>query len=186
MRQRWLVTLGIAAVLVAAIPSFALSQPSAPPRYTEHYKQGETAGDTSNSQSKGHETLWERITDDAVAFVTLCLTVVTGVLAVSTIGLWLVTGRSSARHSQDMEAQARLTREAIELSRSQFINTFRPRIVIHTVQFSRIETLAPNQHLWIVGFEYINTGETPAIIVELNAAIGFLSDETGKFRIGRL
>jgi hypothetical protein len=51
------------------------------------YEAAETAG----HKSEECKTLWERTTSDPVAFFTLWLVIFTGVLAVSTIGLWFVT-----------------------------------------------------------------------------------------------
>ena len=47
---------------------------------------------------------WKKAECDPVAYFTLWLVGFTGVLAVSTIGLWIVTLSSGVRQSRDMEA----------------------------------------------------------------------------------
>src|SRR5215470_15920908 len=49
---------------------------------------------SKNNQSKPDESFWEKTSNDPVAYFTLWLVGFTGVLAVSTIGLWIVTRRS--------------------------------------------------------------------------------------------
>jgi hypothetical protein len=100
------------------VPHFAISplplpQPSAPPRYTQHYDQGDTEHNNAYRKSKNSKTLWELITDDAVAFTTLCLVGVTAVLAASTIGLWIVTARAGRRQSQDMQRSIGIAERAL-------------------------------------------------------------------------
>jgi hypothetical protein len=180
MQRRWLALIGGAAVLIAGLLAIELSQPTVPPRYAKHYDEGYASRNAEDGKGESSESLWQLITDDAVAFVTLCLTAVTGMLAVSTLGLWIVTGRGIVRQSRDMEIQAGLTREAIELSRGQFIATFRPRIRIHSVQLERIDNVALNRYFWRVKFDYINIGETAALIATINAAIVFFSYETAQ------
>ena len=104
------------------IEPLPLPQPAAPPRYTEHYDQSETARNTENNKSDNRKSLWERITDDAVPFVTLCLVAVTGVLAFSTVGLWIVTAHASKRQSKDMKASIDKLGEAAEISQKQFLH----------------------------------------------------------------
>lgn len=48
----------------------------------------------SHNQSEARKPLWERITDDPVAFTTLCLVIATSLLAVSTVWLVITTRRS--------------------------------------------------------------------------------------------
>jgi hypothetical protein len=71
--------------------------------------------------------------------------VATAFIAIFTIVLVLVTRR-----------QARLSRESIDLARSQFIATHRPRIVLKDVSF------VDGQLLYML----VNTGDTEATVVE--------------------
>src|SRR5438105_13374494 len=58
-----------------------LSQPTAPPRYTENYDEGNPKRSTEDNKNDQPKSRWERITNDPVAFVTLCLAIIAGVQA---------------------------------------------------------------------------------------------------------
>jgi hypothetical protein len=100
----WLIMI---VLLVIAMGS-SLSQPPAPPGYTVN--QTYPGGKDSSEQVKRDDskTFWQKATDDPVAFFTLWLVFFTGVLAVSTIGLWLVGGTTAraARDSADIATKA--------------------------------------------------------------------------------
>ena len=108
--------LSLPAVPHYELPSLALSQPAAPPRYTEHYNQGDAPRNAEDDKGEDRKSLWERITGDAVAFVTLCLTGVTGVLALSTVGLWIVTGVAGKRQARDMKQSLAIAKDAVNAS----------------------------------------------------------------------
>jgi hypothetical protein len=107
-----------AQLALPAVPHYelsppALSQPASPPRYTEQYNKRDTPGNAEDDKGEDRKSLWERITGDAVAFVTLCLTGVTGVLALSTVGLWIVTGIAGKRQSRDMRDSIKVAEDAV-------------------------------------------------------------------------
>jgi hypothetical protein len=79
------------------------------PRYDRQHEN--VAGKCSPEQSQ-HHGFWEKTDCDPVAYFTLWLVGFTGVLAVSTIGLWIVTWRS------------------VQLARDEFYSTHRPKIRI--------------------------------------------------------
>ncbi len=70
--------LALPAVPHYELPLPALSQPAAPPRYTENYNKGESKRRTEGNKNDQPKSRWERIKDDPVAFVTLCLAIVAG------------------------------------------------------------------------------------------------------------
>jgi hypothetical protein len=104
------------------LPPPALSQPAPPPRYTENYDKGEPKRSAEDDKGKDRKSLWERITDDAVAFVTLCLTGVTAVLAASTVGLWIATGIAGKRQSGEMKASIAVSREAMVVAQRAYVS----------------------------------------------------------------
>jgi hypothetical protein len=59
------------------------------------------------------------VTDERLADYTLLLAWFTAVLAVSTIGLWIVTWRSGLRQSGDMQASIEVARQAAEAAQTQ-------------------------------------------------------------------
>jgi len=95
------------------IDPLPLPKPPAPARRIQDYEQGGAKHNDANRESTNGTSLWERITDDAVAFTTLCLVGVTAVLAVSTIGLWIVTAKGSKKQSKDMQRSIRVAERAL-------------------------------------------------------------------------
>jgi hypothetical protein len=73
------------------------------PHYTENNDQGTKTTSKTHESSDVNESLWKRITSDAVAFVTLCLAFVTAILAVSTIGFCIVTWSGGIRQSRETQ-----------------------------------------------------------------------------------
>jgi hypothetical protein len=63
-----------------------------PQQYASDNQQPE--GTTGRKEHKN--AFWEKASEDPVAYFTLWLVGSTGVLAISTIGLWIVTWRASA------------------------------------------------------------------------------------------
>jgi len=110
---RALFALCLGLVLPVATPDAAhLALPPVPhyefpgvpsPQPTTLPDQGSAPRNTEDNKSENRKSLWERVRDDAVAFATLCLVGVTGVLALSTIGLWIVTGSAGKRQSREMQ-----------------------------------------------------------------------------------
>jgi hypothetical protein len=64
------------------------------------YSHDETSNQCSTEQGKNHG-FWEKAGCDPTAYFTLWLVAFTGVLAVSTIGLWIVTARGVRIQSAD-------------------------------------------------------------------------------------
>ncbi len=86
-----------------------LSVSAVPSSQAPHESSGSAAAKNENPQSHAPETFWQRATNDPMAIFTLALVGFTGVLAVSTIGLWLATlrlWRSSDRHVAHAEDTA--------------------------------------------------------------------------------
>ena len=86
------------------------------------------------------ETFWRKTFDDPVATFTLWLTVMTAILAVSTIGLWIVTWLGARKQARDMgrslhhsAAAARAASTSNRLTRELFSAEQRPWIYIDIV-----------------------------------------------------
>jgi hypothetical protein len=95
------------------LPPPTLSQPAAPPRYTEHNSGSQTAAGQEYNKGNQPKPFWEPFTGDPVAFATLLLTGVTAILAVSTVGLWIVTGIAGRRQSRDMQRSIRIAEQSL-------------------------------------------------------------------------
>jgi hypothetical protein len=145
-------------------PEVPSPQPTTPPRYTEHYDQGNASRNTEDNKSENRKSLWERVTDDAVAFATLCLVGVTGVLALSTIGLWIVTGSAGKRQSRDMQKSIGVAERSLTELEAPFvyIEITNPGITYEGPNRSSFSDLK---------FRFVNFGRTPAHIIKFAATI---------------
>jgi hypothetical protein len=94
---------------IAAFVYMAFSiNPRFPPAAYINNTPANQAGNTkrSNEYNGGHNTksIWQALISprDPLVFLNLCLVGVTGILAASTIGLWIVTAHAGKRQSEDM------------------------------------------------------------------------------------
>jgi hypothetical protein len=102
--------------------------------YPQNYRTEQTAQTQPNHQRDDAASLVEaETTDERLARYTLWLMLFTGVLAASTIGLWIVTWLGARRQARDMEGSitaakdsADAAREANSLARDQFVSSERP------------------------------------------------------------
>jgi hypothetical protein len=148
--QRWLFWPFFAAIMGFALGgSFAWGILYVPPQ--QNALQNQQPSNVA-SQREQKEVFWENASDPVALF--------TGVLAVSTIGLWIVTWRmmSATRDSVNLAREEYIsTRES---TRQEFTSTHRPRLRVR--QFT-LDTLPPTPDKpLIVSFATINIGETSA------------------------
>lgn len=73
---------------------------------------------------------WEKTRCDPVAYFTAWLVGFTGVLAVSTIGLWIVTWRSGVRQSRDMENAIAAAQASNEISHKTMVADQRAWLIV--------------------------------------------------------
>lgn len=91
----------LGALLSVAIFSLGMIfSPSLPPAKQGYGTDDKKADSPSKTESK-HDGFWDKAADDPVAYFTLWLVGFTGVLAISTIGLWVVTGRGIGIQARD-------------------------------------------------------------------------------------
>jgi hypothetical protein len=111
------------------------------PKSPQQHNPRETAPDKSQKD----------ITDERIASYTLLLAWFTGVLAVSTIGLWVVTWRSGIRQSRDMEASVIETRRIGEAQTRAYVSISAAQIGF------MFHANAP-----AISFVAFNSGQSPA------------------------
>jgi hypothetical protein len=138
----------------------------APPRYTISDNTDHSATD-KHEQSK---TVWERFVtivdrtfDDPVAFFTL-------VLAISTIGLWVVTWRSGVRNSTDMQRSVRVAERALESVERAFVFVRGFAQIAETGHDGRVRQ-------WAIMPVIYNSGSTPSRNMLLHGNIDVRYDE---------
>jgi hypothetical protein len=140
---------------------------------------------TSNHQPDEHPTekenkngFWEKAGDDPVAYFTLWLVGFTGVLALSTIGLWIVTWRAGASQARDMKASIK----AAEAAASAVTQAERAHIFIKIVSQTFMDgwtsadlgRVTPDGQVAVpvtVEFSFKNYGKTPAVLKEVSRDI---------------
>jgi hypothetical protein len=113
-------------------------------------------------------SFWEKARCDPVAYFTGWLVGFTGVLAISTIGLWIVTWRSGVRQSRDMEAAVIETRRIGEAQVRAYVSIKSAFIGFETeFEHPRIRFVATNtgqspakNFVWNVAVQYASMGAT--------------------------
>jgi hypothetical protein len=151
-----------------------LSQPPTPPGHQQHYQQGESASGQKDERRDSPETLWQKITSEPVAFTTLCLTFVTGVLAFSTLALWIVTARAGARQSRDM-------RDSINVAERALTEVERAFVAVRDIG---IDTYSNGPRLLGYGIHLniINSGRTVARAYVTNITVAVFDKIPETFR----
>jgi len=175
--DRWLPAAMVIALIGAMfyVLHTDLPQPSAPPTHQIDNQSGGSGKNNKDNKGKEPETIWQKITRDPVAFTTLCLTAVTGILAASTMGLWIVTARSGKRQSQDMKASIRIAERAlIEVERA-FVAV--RDLSVTTIMYSDNFVAAFN-----IPINIVNSGRTPAVRYVTNHTVAVFEKVPDDFR----
>ncbi|HVZ27729.1 MAG TPA: hypothetical protein VG798_03655 [Rhizomicrobium sp.] len=141
------------------------------PRQPQYQEQ---AGKTKSPEKSDHVTP-SQSGEEALATYTLWLVIFTGILAASTIGLWLVTEKTlrhakgeADRQSRDMRDSIAAAEAANEIARTSFIESRRAWLDITETQLTAPTALTDDRLLIGMNIKVKNLGSTPA----LNAAVG--------------
>ncbi len=127
-----------------------------PQEYAAQNRQHEIASDHT-----GHKDgFWEKTTDDPVAYFTLCLVGFTAVLAVSTIGLWVVTWRASVAQARDMKASIAAAESSAEIARDAMVAGERAFVFATGIK-PYWERDAGGLYHWRFRPNWKNSGDTP-------------------------
>jgi hypothetical protein len=157
--QRWLFW-----PLFATIMGFALGGSVVwgilyvPPQ--QNVVQNQQPGNVA-SQREQKDGFWEKTSNDPVAYFTLWLVGFTGVLAVSTIGLWIVTWRASVSQARDMKASIAASEKSVDIARDAMIAG--ERAFVFTTELIAYWELDPTTNLynWRFRPKWKNSGDTP-------------------------
>jgi hypothetical protein len=154
LARQWVALVWIAAALIGAIWGFAdvRSAHHAPPIKSE---QRTDATNQAGVERNSSETFWQRTTSDPVAFFTLWVALFTCALAVSTVGLWIVTYWS------------------LDHARREFLTTHRPRLIVR--QFE-IDPIFENFFVKVY-YSIVNVGNSDAILTSTTSQIILCLDE---------
>jgi hypothetical protein len=149
--------------LFAALMGFALGGSIAwgiiyvpPQQYAANNQQSEGTPD----QKEHKNGFWEKAADDPIAYFTVWLVGFTGVLAVSTIGLWIVTWRASASQGRDMKASIAAAERAADIARDAMIAGERA-FVFATGILAYWEQEPSGEYCWRFRPNWENSGDTP-------------------------
>jgi hypothetical protein len=121
------------------------------------------------SDHKEHDNgFWEKAGEDPVAYFTLWLVGFTGVLAASTIGLWIATWRASTGQARDMKASIAAAENATEISRQAMIAGERAFIFATGALPFWEPDAATGNYNWRFCPQWTNTGDTPTKNMTMN------------------
>ena len=175
---------------IGALIAFALWIFVALPLYYGPRGGDDSAAQHCSAQEEKNYGFWEKTRCDPVAYFSAWLVGFTGILAISTIGLWGVTLWSSIRQSRDMKASVAIAGKAAaaadrsartaELALlSVEIPYLYPYVRTHGINVEIVgETETPQVKSFDYGNEFItyyfkNFGRTPAEIIEVYSVIYF-------------
>jgi hypothetical protein len=154
------------------------------PSYSQAVGHAAQHASNIDSTQKPKEPFWERATDDPVAVFTLALVVFTFVLAISTIGLWIVTWLAGRRQARDMQGaireaarSAEAAQKAVELSDKTAERQLRAYLYVDAQEIRKF------------GFDEIpeawtslkNSGATPAFELERAAKLMYTTHPAEEF-----
>jgi hypothetical protein len=129
------------------------------PQHSEPPQQSQTEHATEPKNQKD-------ITDERLANYTLLLAWFTGILAASTIGLWVVTWRASIKQSEDMKASILASTAAVEVANRAHIAEHRTWLKVYPTEIGPL-TIENGKFRITVGIEAQNVGNNPAVAVSL-------------------
>lgn len=135
-----------------------------------------TAHKCPTKESENYD-FWEKSRCDPVAYFTLWLVGFTGVLAVSTIGLWIVTWQSGKRQSRDMEVAVRETRRIGEAQVRAYVDIGSADIFL--INFAGALYRGRPEAQPIIKIVATNTGQSPARNFVWNPILEYTSVGTG-------
>jgi len=161
------ITLWIVAVL-PLISSWQAYQFAHPPERSNPKNPSTQTSNASHNESEPHKSLWERTTEDPTAFFTAWVAVFTCVLASSTIGLWVVTWRSSVRQSNDMQASIEAAKRSADIAERALTELEAPIVGIKIVEAGL--NWDRTKRTFTVGtlkYKFVNYGRTAATIFEI-------------------
>lgn len=105
--------------------------------------------------------------DSRIADYTLWLAIGTGILAISTILLWVETRKGGIRQSRDMRKQLIIAKESADTARSALLDLESPYIHIEDVRFGTVTRVQMGDSFKsLLEYEFVikNVGRTPTIV----------------------
>jgi hypothetical protein len=169
-------------VLLVSLIGRDLSQPPTPPGYTKNQTSADRTSEAKNPKSEGNESIWDVTRKDPITYFTFWLVVFAGISAISTIGVWVVTGMS-AKAARDSANALPIMERAYVFVGVDFIPHKRgpDESLIPLFRILNGRQDAPidlTQH--IVGFRaklrVINYGKTPAFVKEISFSLKLIDD----------
>jgi len=137
------------------------------------------ADKTSNAEEQ--KSLWQATTDDPVALFTFWIAVLTGVLAFSTIGLWVTAILAGRKQSRDMVASIAAAEAANKINREIMIASRRAWLSIDDAKLKHPTAFAADGITFAVNITVKNHGQTPATSVFVKFESYFPKSSSEKF-----
>jgi hypothetical protein len=147
-----------------------------PHHYAEHNKQAEER----TAEKDQNHGFWEKTTDDPVAYFTAWLVGFTGVLAISTIGLWIVTWRASTSQARDMQASIAVANRSANISERALTELEAPFLSVKITEDGITRSYGETgHHFHTLRLVIANFGRTPARIIEMADKAAFVEKNEG-------
>jgi hypothetical protein len=134
------------------------------PEYQQQPKQQQQADDTTDHKTSKVST------EERLAECTWWLAILTGVLAFSTLGLWVVSWRSGVRQSRDMLASLGEAKRSADLAERDLTATQRAFVYLEHLDMSVIRDRSETAILCKVVPFWANSGNTPTknLVIKTN------------------
>jgi hypothetical protein len=150
-------------------------------RSSEHPKSTQQTKSAHTAEQKSQKD----ITDERLADYTLLLAWFTGILAVSTIGLWIVTWRASIKQARDMGASIKIAdAAAVAAERAakaasdtvgSLMRAERPHMIFDRLKLTGVRGTPNTEGLvkLFLDFQVVNFGRTPAFPKAISLQLRF-------------
>jgi hypothetical protein len=156
---------------IGALIAFALWIFVALPLYYGPRDSNNPAAYNCSAEQEKNYGFWEKARCDPVAYFTAWLVGFTGILAVSTIGLWGVTLWASLRQSRDMEASITVAKQSADAALRVAENAERalhsleiPRVFPVNLNFTVLEDVSLAPYKTEISISLKNFGRSPAFL----------------------
>ena len=172
MQWRWEDRAWIGGLFVVVVWTFAALPLLSSWNASQFARQPEYSNQ-NNGQSKSNKSLWERTTEDPTAFFTAWVAAFTCILAVSTIGLWIVTWRSSVKQSRDMAESIKAAQRNTDIAERALTELERPYLFILDFNWLLVEEAKTDGGESGFSYSVMNGGKLPASIKAVKFGMRF-------------
>jgi len=160
VRARLIALIAAGFLLTGMAEAWPQSSPEPPSEPIASEQSADPAAETKKQTDQG-ESFWQRVTSDPVAFFTLWIAAFTFALAVSTVGLWIVTWRGLIRQRRDTQILQRAYIAVDALG----VKPFGERAVAH-ISVRNAGRLPARKVWWFITHELSGDGQKRDFVID--------------------